>query len=179
MWAIDVVIRSPPFDLAHRVVDRQELHGVQAFSAQLAVERLNEAVFRRFPRADKVKRHAFWHARSLSAREVNSVPCSTVMDRGFRTFRSPDRAHPQRLRGTYFESPPGWGCSDFSDPRPSAHEMLCHRTTRHVQNPYSIAHARYSPPAEYRDVSSHVCGVGPAAAVAGHPADRTCGHASW
>jgi hypothetical protein len=39
-----VVIHPPRFDLAPRVLDGQELIGVQTFVAQLAIEGLDEAV---------------------------------------------------------------------------------------------------------------------------------------
>jgi hypothetical protein len=51
---MQVVIDSPRFDLAPRVVDRQELMSVEALVAQLAVERLDEPVFRRLSGSDEV-----------------------------------------------------------------------------------------------------------------------------
>jgi len=44
------------FGLAPRVFDRQELVGVQAFVAQLAVSRLDMPVFRRLSRSVEVER---------------------------------------------------------------------------------------------------------------------------
>jgi hypothetical protein len=53
---MQVVIDPPRLDLAPRVFDRQELVDVQAFVAQLAVERLDKAVLRRLSRSDEVER---------------------------------------------------------------------------------------------------------------------------
>jgi hypothetical protein len=52
-----VVIHPPRFDLAPRVLDRQELIGVQTFVAQLAIEGLDEAVFYGLPGPDEVEQH--------------------------------------------------------------------------------------------------------------------------
>jgi len=45
-------MHPPRFDLAPRVVDRQELVPVQKFIAQLAVEGLDAAVFYLLPRSN-------------------------------------------------------------------------------------------------------------------------------
>jgi hypothetical protein len=55
---MQVVVDPPRLDLAPRVFDRQELVGVQALVAQLAVERLDESVFRRLSGSDEVERDA-------------------------------------------------------------------------------------------------------------------------
>jgi hypothetical protein len=52
-----VVIHPPRFDLAPRVLDRQELIGVQTLIAQLAVEGLDEAVFYRLPGPNEIQQH--------------------------------------------------------------------------------------------------------------------------
>ena len=45
MRSVMVVIHPPRFDLAPRIVNRQELIGVQTFIAQLPVEGLVAAIF--------------------------------------------------------------------------------------------------------------------------------------
>jgi hypothetical protein len=55
---MQVVIDPPRVKLAPRIVDRQELVGVQTFISQLAVERFDEPVFRRLSRPDEVERDA-------------------------------------------------------------------------------------------------------------------------
>ena len=52
-----VVIHPPRFDLAPRIVDRQELIRVQTFIAQLPVEGLDEAVIYRLPGPDEVEQY--------------------------------------------------------------------------------------------------------------------------
>lgn len=51
-----VVIDPPRLDLAPRIFDRQELIGVQAFVAELAVERFDKPVLRRLSGSDEVER---------------------------------------------------------------------------------------------------------------------------
>src|SRR5690349_15013412 len=76
---MEVVIDPPRFDLAPRILDRQELVRVQTFVTQFAIERLDEAVFGRLSGSNEVERDPRRYAHSSSAREVNSVPWSTVM----------------------------------------------------------------------------------------------------
>jgi hypothetical protein len=47
----EVVIGPPRFDFPPGILDRQELIGVETFIAQLAIEDLDVAIFRRLPRA--------------------------------------------------------------------------------------------------------------------------------
>ena len=53
-----VVLDAPCFDFAFRVLDRQELIGVQAFVAQLTVECFDKSVLRRLSRPNELQRHA-------------------------------------------------------------------------------------------------------------------------
>lgn len=53
--SVMVVIRPPSFDLALRILDRQELVRVQTFIAQLAVEGFDKAVFDRLSASDEVE----------------------------------------------------------------------------------------------------------------------------
>jgi hypothetical protein len=55
MRSLMVVIHPPRFDLAPRILDRQELIHVQTLVAQLAVEGLDEAIFYGLPRSDEVE----------------------------------------------------------------------------------------------------------------------------
>jgi len=52
-----VVIHPPRFDLPPRILDRQELIGVQTLIAQLPVEGLDEAVFYGLPTPDEVEQY--------------------------------------------------------------------------------------------------------------------------
>ena len=50
-----VVIHPPRFNLAPRVLDRQELIGVQTFISELPVEGFDEAVFYGLPGPDEIQ----------------------------------------------------------------------------------------------------------------------------
>ena len=55
MRATQVVVVPPSFVLALRIIERQELIGVETLIAQFAVERFDVPVFRGFPGVDEVE----------------------------------------------------------------------------------------------------------------------------
>jgi len=55
--SVRIVVETPRFDLASRVVDRGELVDVQALVAEPPVEGLDEGIFDRFPGANKIELH--------------------------------------------------------------------------------------------------------------------------
>jgi hypothetical protein len=55
MGSLRIVIDPPRFDFGPRIVDRQELHDVQAFVAQSPIERFYVPVFSWFSWSDEVE----------------------------------------------------------------------------------------------------------------------------
>ena len=77
-----IVIDAPLVDLGLRIRDRRELVDVQALIAEPAVERLDEGISTGLPGRMKSSCTPRANAESSSALDMNSVPWSTVIDRG-------------------------------------------------------------------------------------------------
>lgn len=56
MWSAQIVINPPRLVFGHGLLDRQELIGIEVFVAELAVEPLKKAAFRRLSGANEVER---------------------------------------------------------------------------------------------------------------------------
>jgi hypothetical protein len=81
MWAELIIVPSPRFELRLGIGDRHELMHVQTLVAQAPIERLDERVFNGLAGPNEVELHAAAIGQSPSARDWNSVPWSTVIDR--------------------------------------------------------------------------------------------------
>lgn len=82
MGPLGVVVRPPVVENLLGLGDRGKPMLREALASQRAIEGLDQAVVPRFPGTTEVELDVIQYAQASSAREVNSVPLSTVIQRG-------------------------------------------------------------------------------------------------